>query len=103
MRVQMGAQVPHVALLQRLLPVAMQPFLAGAEGVPLGAAGWAAYALWVSTMAYAEGYKAFQLKFCPLVSRLRDRWARGPPKRAAACMCQCPGAVEACALHRQVG
>lgn len=29
--------------------------------------GWAAYAIFVSFMAYTEGYKAFQKQFCPMV------------------------------------
>lgn len=54
--------------IRRLLPIALEPF-----GKAAGAAGaftpalWAQYAGFALFMAYAEGYKGFQLKFSPLV------------------------------------
>jgi hypothetical protein len=54
--------------IRRLLPIALEPF-----GKAAGAAGaftpalWAQYAAFALFMAYAEGYKGFQLKFSPLV------------------------------------
>ena len=55
--------------IKRLLPMALLPFGAEAgEAHALGPLGWAAYAAWVAFMAYTEGYKAFQLKFCPMVT-----------------------------------
>ncbi len=54
--------------IRRLLPIALEPF-----GKAAGAAGaftpalWAQYIGFALFMAYAEGYKGFQLKFSPLV------------------------------------
>jgi hypothetical protein len=57
--------------IRRLFPIALEPFgKAGAAGAAGGAftpALWAQYAGFALFMAYAEGYKGFQLKFSPLV------------------------------------
>eukprot|EP00618_Florenciella_parvula_P008338 CAMPEP_0119470952 /NCGR_PEP_ID=MMETSP1344-20130328/3632_1 /TAXON_ID=236787 /ORGANISM="Florenciella parvula, Strain CCMP2471" /LENGTH=278 /DNA_ID=CAMNT_0007503687 /DNA_START=63 /DNA_END=899 /DNA_ORIENTATION=- len=50
--------------IKRLLPIALQPFASPGD---LSTLGWACYAAWVAFMGYTEGYKAFQLKFCPMV------------------------------------
>ncbi|GAB5032434.1 Hypothetical protein NocV09_00901270 [Nannochloropsis oceanica] len=55
--------------IRRLLPIALEPFSkAGTAGAtaftPLH---WAQYVGFALVMAYAEGYKGFQLKFSPLV------------------------------------
>jgi len=50
--------------IKRLLPIAIQPFASPSD---LSTIGWAFYAGWVAFMGYTEGYKAFQLKFCPMV------------------------------------
>lgn len=47
----------------RLAPIAVEPLRRGG----LAPVHWAAYAAAVIGMAYVEGYKAFQLKFSPLV------------------------------------
>lgn len=64
----------------RLAPIAAEPFKAG--GMSPG--HWLAYGAAMVGMAYVEGYKAFQLKFSPLVvSRAftlasgRGTWFRG--------------------------
>ena len=49
--------------IKRLFPVAMQPILQK-DLLPFQ---WAMYGLWSIYMMYTEGYKAFQLKFSPLV------------------------------------
>jgi hypothetical protein len=49
--------------LKRLFPVAMQPFV-NKDILPYH---YAMYAIWSLYMAYAEGYKAFHLKFAPMV------------------------------------
>lgn len=49
--------------IKRLFPVAMQPILQR-DILPFQ---WALYGLWSFYMIYTEGYKAFQLKFSPLV------------------------------------
>lgn len=49
--------------LKRLYPIAVQPFIQK-DMLPYQ---WALYAAWCAYMAYAEGYKAFQLKFSPMV------------------------------------
>jgi hypothetical protein len=49
--------------IRRLLPIALEPFKAGGFTPAL----WAAYVGFSLFMAYAEGYKGFQLKFSPLV------------------------------------
>jgi len=49
--------------LKRLFPVAMQPFV-NKDILPIH---YAMYAIWSLYMAYAEGYKAFHLKFAPMV------------------------------------
>jgi hypothetical protein len=51
--------------IRRVLPVALEPFADGA--VSLAPQIWAAYAAFVIFMAYVEGYKAFHLKFSPMV------------------------------------
>ena len=55
--------------MKRLVPVALGPFngqVVGCEALtPLQ---WACYGAFVVFMAYVEGYKAFQLKFSPMVS-----------------------------------
>jgi hypothetical protein len=50
--------------LKRVIPIALQPF---SSDVPLSGFQWVSYGLWTVYMIYAEGYKAFQLKFSPLV------------------------------------
>jgi hypothetical protein len=47
----------------RLTPIALEPLKRGG----LSPIHWASYAVAISTFAYVEGYKAFQLKFSPLV------------------------------------
>lgn len=49
--------------LKRLYPIAIQPFIQK-DMLPYQ---WALYAVWCLYMGYAEGYKAFQLKFSPMV------------------------------------
>lgn len=49
--------------IKRLIPVALQPF----KQNDLQPSHWVLYAVWCLTMAYTEGYKAFQLKFSPMV------------------------------------
>lgn len=49
--------------IKRLYPIALQPFLQK-DLLPYQ---WALYVAWSLYMAYAEGYKAFQLKFSPMV------------------------------------
>lgn len=49
--------------VKRLVPIALQP-LQQNDLTPLH---WAMYISWSLFMAYAEGYKGFQLKFSPLV------------------------------------
>lgn len=49
--------------LKRLYPIAMQPFIQK-DMLPYQ---WVLYAVWCGYMGYAEGYKAFQLKFSPMV------------------------------------
>ena len=51
--------------VRRVVPAALEPFSSSAE--PLGAALWASYGAVVALMAYVEGYKAFHLKFSPMV------------------------------------
>jgi hypothetical protein len=50
--------------LKRVIPIALQPF---SSDVPLSGLQWTSYGLWTVYMMYTEGYKAFQLKFSPLV------------------------------------
>lgn len=52
--------------IKRLLPMALKPFTSPGD---LQWWGWAAYVGWAVVMGYAEGYKAFQLKFSPMVVR----------------------------------
>lgn len=47
----------------RLAPIAAEPFMRGG----LSPLHWASYAAAIAMFAYVEGYKAFQLKFSPLV------------------------------------
>jgi len=47
----------------RLAPIAAEPFRYGG----LAPLHWASYAATIAAFAYVEGYKAFQLKFSPLV------------------------------------
>lgn len=47
----------------RLAPIAAEPFKRGG----LASFHWASYAVMIVVFAYVEGYKAFQLKFSPLV------------------------------------
>lgn len=49
--------------IKRLVPIALQPFVQK----DLGPGEWTMYVTWCLFMAYNEGYKAFQLKFSPLV------------------------------------
>jgi hypothetical protein len=49
--------------VKRLVPVALQPF----KQNDLDTVHWAMYGAWCVIMAYSEGYKAFQLKFAPMV------------------------------------
>lgn len=51
--------------IRRLLPIALEPF--GKARAAFTPALWAQYAGFALFMAYAEGYKGFQLKFSPLV------------------------------------
>ena len=51
--------------IRRVLPIALQPL----EENDLTSIQWGAYAIWAVYMAYAEGYKAFQLKLSPLIIR----------------------------------
>jgi hypothetical protein len=49
--------------LKRLFPIAIQPFIQK----DMDTFHWVAYGLWVMYMIYAEGYKAFHLKFSPFI------------------------------------
>lgn len=49
--------------IKRLLPIALQPF----QQNDLTAPQWGLYIAWCLYMTYAEGYKAFQQKFSPMV------------------------------------
>lgn len=49
--------------LRRILPVAIEPLIRK-DILPVH---WVMYVVWSLYMAYAEGYKGFQLKFSPLV------------------------------------
>ncbi len=49
--------------IKRLYPIAIQPMIQK-DMLPIH---WAMYVVWSLYMGYAEGYKAFQLKFSPLV------------------------------------
>lgn len=49
--------------IKRLLPVAIQPF----QRKDLSTEHWGLYVGFCLVMAYTEGYKAFQLKFSPMV------------------------------------
>lgn len=49
--------------IKRLLPIALQPL----QQNDLSAPQWALYVAWCAYMMYAEGYKAFQQKFSPMV------------------------------------
>ena len=49
--------------LIRLTPIAVDPWMSGS----MGAMQMALYVAWVAINAYAEGYRAFQLRFCPRV------------------------------------
>lgn len=49
--------------IKRLIPIALQPFFQK-DMQPIQ---WGMYAAWCVFMIYNEGYKAFQLKFSPLV------------------------------------
>lgn len=49
--------------IKRLLPIALQPL----QQNDLSASQWALYVAWCAYMIYAEGYKAFQQKFSPMV------------------------------------
>jgi hypothetical protein len=49
--------------IKRLLPIALHPF----QQNNLSAPQWALYVAWCVYMTYAEGYKAFQQKFSPMV------------------------------------
>lgn len=49
--------------IKRVVPIALQPFLQK-DMLPIH---WAAYTVWCLVMAYSEGYKAFHLKFSPMV------------------------------------
>jgi hypothetical protein len=51
--------------IKRVLPIALEPFVAGA--VPLNQVQLGAYIATCLWFAYVEGYKGFQLKFSPLV------------------------------------
>lgn len=54
--------------IKRLAPLALLPWGANADSPHfLGGLGWGAYVAFAAFMAYAEGYKGFQTKFCPLV------------------------------------
>jgi hypothetical protein len=55
--------------IRRLLPIALEPFSkAGTTGATAFThLHWAQYVGFALIMAYAEGYKGFQLKFSPLV------------------------------------
>lgn len=49
--------------IKRLLPIALQPL----QQNDLSAPQWALYVAWCAYMVYAEGYRAFQQKFSPMV------------------------------------
>lgn len=49
--------------VKRLIPIALQPF----KQNDLQPSHWVLYVAWCLIMAYTEGYKAFQLKFAPMV------------------------------------
>lgn len=49
--------------IKRLVPVALQPF----QQNDLQPMHWVMYVAWCLVMAYSEGYRAFQLKFSPMV------------------------------------
>ena len=56
--------------IRRLLPIALEPFSkagTAAAATAFTPLHWAQYVGFVLIMAYAEGYKGFQLKFSPLV------------------------------------
>lgn len=49
--------------IKRLLPIALQPF----QQNDISGAHWAMMLVWCVIMGYSEGYRAFQLKFSPMV------------------------------------
>ena len=49
--------------IKRLVPVALQPF----QQNDLQPMHWVMYVVWCIIMGYSEGYRAFQLKFSPMV------------------------------------
>ncbi|CAM9460000.1 unnamed protein product [Chrysoparadoxa australica] len=51
--------------IRRLAPIAAQPLSAGSNA--LTTLQWVSYVGFVAIMVYAEGYKAFQRKFSPMV------------------------------------
>ena len=51
--------------IKRVLPIAIQPFIQK----DLSTFQWVVYGLFSAFMAYAEGYKGFQMKFSPLIVR----------------------------------
>ncbi|EWM27568.1 hypothetical protein Naga_100015g35 [Nannochloropsis gaditana] len=53
--------------IRRLLPIALEPFKKTATPTAFTPLHWAQYVGFALIMAYAEGYKGFQLKFSPLV------------------------------------
>ena len=56
--------------IRRLLPIALEPFSkagSAAAATAFTPLHWAQYVGFALIMAYAEGYKGFQLKFSPLV------------------------------------
>jgi hypothetical protein len=66
--------------IRRVLPVALEPFAGGAAALPPQT--WAAYAAFVVFMAYVEGYKAFHLKFSPMVVARALTLRDAPPLHA---------------------
>jgi len=69
----LGVTAMLLNAVKRVLPAALEPFSAG-----LGPAQWAAYGAVTAAMAYVEGYKAFHLKFSPMVVA-RAQTLRGAP------------------------
>lgn len=57
-----GVMAMLVNAVKRVFPVAVEPFQTGLSP-PL----WIAYGIFALGMCYAEGYKAFHLKFSPMV------------------------------------
>lgn len=75
----LGVVALLVDAIVRLLPKAIEPLAAGS----LDAASALAYVAAIVTLAYAEGYRGFQLRFSPRVVARADRLARAPERTPA--------------------